>query len=387
MATTAGTPDQSESESEDTFDEPPREPRKKRRAQAKPSVAELKTATARPQLVEWFDADAPDPFLVVHLKTGLNHVDVPPHWQHKKDYLSAKRGLEKPPFRLPKYIASTGISEMRNHDPELLKKLQRDRVQPKMGRLDIDYQRLHDAFFKHQTAPPTLAFGHMYSEGRHLGQDDALARLRPGIVSEALRNAVGFGEGPPPWISLMQDLGKPPSYRNLIIPGLDVTYLNTGYRVQVPEGIVPLDFMADTWGEMEEGEESEEESGQSDQDSDDADKGEGEGGADVEVGDVGKDEGDEEAGGDEEDKGDADPDNESAKVEITEFSRYKNAATTSETTSSGTLYTVLPELTSGQGTGLLSGRQKYDMETSVPNQAELDKPPKPLEKKQDKFKF
>ena len=31
---------------------------------------------------------------------------------------------------------------------------QRDRVQPKMGRMDVDYQVLHDAFFKWQTKPP-----------------------------------------------------------------------------------------------------------------------------------------------------------------------------------------------------------------------------------------
>ena len=31
---------------------------------------------------------------------------------------------------------------------------QRDRVAPKMGRMDVDYQVLHDAFFKWQTKPP-----------------------------------------------------------------------------------------------------------------------------------------------------------------------------------------------------------------------------------------
>ena len=34
-----------------------------------------------------------------------------------------------------------------------MKQKQRDRMQPKVGKLDIDYQVLHDAFFKHQTKP------------------------------------------------------------------------------------------------------------------------------------------------------------------------------------------------------------------------------------------
>jgi hypothetical protein len=29
----------------------------------------------------------------------------------------------------------------------------RERVQPRMGKIDIDYQKLHDAFFKFQTKP------------------------------------------------------------------------------------------------------------------------------------------------------------------------------------------------------------------------------------------
>ena len=33
----------------------------------------------------------------------------------------------------------------------------REGVQPKMGKVDIDYQKLHDAFFKFQTKPTYLA--------------------------------------------------------------------------------------------------------------------------------------------------------------------------------------------------------------------------------------
>jgi splicing factor 3B subunit 2 len=42
-----------------------------------------------------------------------------------------------------------------------LKAKTRERVQPKMGKVDIDYQKLHDAFFKFQTKPSVTGFGEM----------------------------------------------------------------------------------------------------------------------------------------------------------------------------------------------------------------------------------
>lgn len=38
---------------------------------------------------------------------------VPRHWSQKRKYLQGKRGLEKPPFKLPEFIEATGIGEMR----------------------------------------------------------------------------------------------------------------------------------------------------------------------------------------------------------------------------------------------------------------------------------
>jgi splicing factor 3B subunit 2 len=40
-----------------------------------------------------------------------------------------------------------------------LKSKTRARAQPKMGKLDIDYQKLHDAFFRWQTKPRLSRFG------------------------------------------------------------------------------------------------------------------------------------------------------------------------------------------------------------------------------------
>jgi hypothetical protein len=76
-------------------------------------------------------------------------------------------GIEKPPFELPDYIVKTGILEMRealNEKEERmgLKGKQRDKIRPKMGKIDIDYQKLHDAFFRWQTKPKMSRHGETY---------------------------------------------------------------------------------------------------------------------------------------------------------------------------------------------------------------------------------
>lgn len=117
------------------------------------SVAELKQLVNRPDVVEMHDVTARDPKLLVQLKAHRNTVQVPRHWCFKRKYLQGKRGIEKPPFDLPAFIKKTGIMEMRaslqeKDEAKTLKSKMRERVRPKMGKIDIDYQKLHDAFFK-----------------------------------------------------------------------------------------------------------------------------------------------------------------------------------------------------------------------------------------------
>ncbi len=119
------------------------------------SVAELKQLVDRPDVVEMHDVTARDPRLLVHLKSARNTVPVPRHWCFKRKYLQGKRGIEKPPFDLPDFIKKTGIMEMRaalqeKEDAKGMKAKMREKVRPKLGKIDIDYQKLHDAFFKWQ---------------------------------------------------------------------------------------------------------------------------------------------------------------------------------------------------------------------------------------------
>merc|ERR1719289_675216 len=194
------------------------------------SVAELKQLVTRPDVVEMHDVTARDPRLLVHLKSTRNTVPVPRHWCFKRKYLQGKRGIEKPPFDLPDFIKKTGIMEMREalqekETEKSLKSKMREKVRPKLGKIDIDYQKLHDAFFKWQTKPKMTIHGDLYYEGKEF--ETRLKEKKPGDLTDDLRTALGMPVGPnaekfpPPWLISMQRYGPPPSYSTLKIPGLN----------------------------------------------------------------------------------------------------------------------------------------------------------------------
>lgn len=206
------------------------------------SVAELKRLVKRPDVVDWVDVSALDPRLLVHLKSYRNSIPIPPHWSAKRDYLAGKKGIEKPPFQLPSFIADTGIATQRDavkekEEGQSLKQKTRERVQPKMGKIDIDYQKLHDAFFKFQTKPPMSDFGELYYEGKEF--ETHLKEKKPGDLSKDLKEALSIPPlAPPPWLIAMQRFGPPPSYPNLRIPGLNAP---------IPEG-AQWGFHPGGWG-------------------------------------------------------------------------------------------------------------------------------------------
>ncbi|CAD5224154.1 unnamed protein product [Bursaphelenchus okinawaensis] len=221
--------------------------RKKLRLSMQPSIAELKANTTRPDVVEWADVTSRDPHILVHLKAYRNTVPVPRHWNAKRKYLAGKRGFERPPFELPDFVKRTGIMEMREtmwekEGEQTLKSKMRERMRPKMGRIDIDYQKLHDAFFKWQTKPEMTVMGELYYEGKEM--ETQMKEKKPGILSDELRIALGMPVGPtankfpPPWLIAMQRYGPPPSYPNLKIPGLNCP---------IPEGC-SFGYHAGGWG-------------------------------------------------------------------------------------------------------------------------------------------
>ncbi|KAL6573960.1 hypothetical protein OROHE_001502 [Orobanche hederae] len=210
---------------------------RKKKLQRRMKIAELKQISTRPDVVEVWDATASDPKLLVYLKSYRNTVAVPRHWCQKRKFLQGscggtcgalknwgKRGIEKQPFQLPDFIAATGIEKIRQayiekEDNKKLRQKQRERMQPKMGKMDIDYQVLHDAFFKHQTKPKLTTHGDLYYEGKEF--EVKLREMKPGTLSQELKEVLGMPEGaPPPWLINMQ-IWPPPSYPHLKIPGLN----------------------------------------------------------------------------------------------------------------------------------------------------------------------
>ncbi|KAJ5653500.1 hypothetical protein N7490_000503 [Penicillium lividum] len=284
-------------------DQEPKISKKKRKELNKLSVAELKAMVRKPEIVEWTDTSAADPRLLIHIKAHRNVVPVPLHWSLKREYLSSKRGVEKAPFALPKFIQETGIAEMRDaaldkQDQSSLKQKQRERVQPKMGRLDIDYQKLYEAFFRFQTKPELTRYGEIYYEGKEY--ETNLKHLRPGELSDELKEALNMPPGaPPPWLINQQRYGPPPSYPALKVPGLNAPpppgamwgYHPGGYgKPPVDEHNRPLyggDIFGvlqpqqnvqqgepvekDLWGELQPSEESEEESEEDEDEDEEAD--------------------------------------------------------------------------------------------------------------------
>lgn len=140
--------------------------KRKRKQMKRLQVAQLKVLVKRPDLVEAWDVTAKDPLLLIQLKSYKNTVPVPKHWSQKRKFLQNKRGMSKNAFKLPSklfkvntpnqqgYIEATGISKLR--DPftdrdgaKMIKQKLRERMNPKLGKIDIDYEVLHDAFFKH----------------------------------------------------------------------------------------------------------------------------------------------------------------------------------------------------------------------------------------------
>ncbi|SCU90026.1 LADA_0F01354g1_1 [Lachancea dasiensis] len=208
---------------------------RKKRQQAKPTLADLKSMVIYPELIQWFDCDGPNPLLLTKIKSSKNVVSVPSHWQLKREYLSGRSVLAKKPFELPDIIRHTNIEEMRNTLPQeateerSLKESSRARIRPKLGSLDLDYRKLHDAFFKigrHWKPDYMLPYGDLFYENRNLEDERKWRKmersLRPGRLSKDLRAALGLPEGKlPPWCSKFNELGMPPSYSDYKVAGVN----------------------------------------------------------------------------------------------------------------------------------------------------------------------
>lgn len=187
----------------------------------------LKIESKNPELVESTDADSSDPRLLVYIKSQHNMIGIPPHWKSNKSLLKQRRAFEdNGPFELPKFIQDTGILEMRDSsgrdEDTSMKDRMRQRVQPKMSQLDLDFNKLYDAFFKYQTKPELLKYGQIYKDGMDISKLFEIERMssyRPGKLSKTLKEALGMDirSNSPPWAQRLKALGPPPSYPHMSV--------------------------------------------------------------------------------------------------------------------------------------------------------------------------
>lgn len=118
--------------------------KKQRKLAKQMKIFDLKMQVERPDLVEAWDVTAKDPVFLLQCKQLRNSVPVSQHWAQKRRYLQYKRGIHKIAFKLPDFIENTGISKLREKASaadasKTLKQKMRERMQPKMGKIDIDY--------------------------------------------------------------------------------------------------------------------------------------------------------------------------------------------------------------------------------------------------------
>ena len=217
--------DSSSEEEKELIPEESRKKRKKKIKEEGPStLADLKSKAPYPEVVEPWDTNADDPELLIHFKCMPNTVPVPIHWAQNGKYLQSQRGKVRKPYKLPDYIEATGISRIRLIELPVHISLQqktRRRMRPKLGRTDIDYQILYDAFFKYQTKKRLTKLGEVYYEGKET--DKRMSKYRPGKLSKNLRNALGISSTTiPPFVQNMQRYGPPPAYPFLKIPGVNI---------------------------------------------------------------------------------------------------------------------------------------------------------------------
>lgn len=202
--------------------------RKKRKEARRELVSILKAVCPDPSVVDAWDVNASDPILLCSLKAVRNSVPVPINWRQKRKYLQNKRGLSKRPLSLPPSIEALGIgvardAQLATDSRKSLKQRQRERMRAKtgaaIGAADLDDRRLRQAF--QQLSKPSLTpLGDVYFELKELEVDPH--PFVPGILSDALKDALGMNKGdPPPWLVAMQRWGPPPGWPGLRVPGVN----------------------------------------------------------------------------------------------------------------------------------------------------------------------
>lgn len=213
---------------------------KKRKKQI--SLAYLKSISKYPQLIDLTDTNSMYPIINTKIKSNKNQVQPPNNWKNKKSYLSFNKSsfISKKPFELPDIIKLTEIQNLRVNDittnSSTLKETSRNKVQPKLNSLDLNFEKLYNIFFKigkNWKPKNLLPYGDLFYENRNLIKDNSQnlinlnKKFKPGFLSDDLLKILNINKKNdnsfflPPWCKNFKKFGTPPSYKTMKIPNIN----------------------------------------------------------------------------------------------------------------------------------------------------------------------
>jgi len=201
---------------------------------------ELKLVVPYPSIFEIEDVACPDPIAYNRVKGRYGVVAVPEYWKLGLKRMFPREYM-KPKYLVPASIVRTGIPELRSLMKEReagmsLRERVREKLYPKLGKSSVNQQLLHDAFFKEEVVARTTRYGCVFDPRT----DYFVHMCRPGRISQELMDALGMDDKtPPPWLLAMQRYGMPPSYPDILIPGLNSP---------IPDGCL-YGYQPNGWGE------------------------------------------------------------------------------------------------------------------------------------------
>eukprot|EP00477_Mikrocytos_mackini_P001257 GAHX01001343.1.p1 GENE.GAHX01001343.1~~GAHX01001343.1.p1 ORF type:complete len:281 (-),score=49.89 GAHX01001343.1:312-1154(-) len=187
-------------------------------------ILDLKLASFDPSLVDIEDANSPCPIQNIKIKSSRYSTPFPSAWRlNSKTKLNSGR-YDRKEYVLPPNVAATGIQQLKKISLSLeeLNKIKRAKIQtlnPIMGRINIDYKILHDAFFQFEYLPKFSGFGEIGGNSDTKTKNNA---TYPSKISDTLKRALNQSGPlkPMPWINRMQKLGTPPAFIDPEIPGV-----------------------------------------------------------------------------------------------------------------------------------------------------------------------
>lgn len=180
---------------------------------------ELKKIVPYPDLLEIEDVKCEDIIKYNKLKALHKGVHVIKRWKNKNIFPVNYKQKE---YEIPASIIDTGLDLLRLNIYEY-KKIQTDKEKfikkmfPKPGKSCINPSKLYDCIYNTENFP-ILKYGQVFD----FTWECEKTRFVPGQLTDELKTALGMTEfSPPPWLFKMQEIGPPPAYQDIKIPGVN----------------------------------------------------------------------------------------------------------------------------------------------------------------------